>query len=816
MDARVLEVQQWLGNTFPSYFYYDETGINSGSFPVEPDGMTGNTTVTALIMALQITLNLSPIDGIWGNGTTNACPTISSSASNGNLLKIVQSGLICKGYNPGTLDGYWGNNTANAISQFKSDLGFSNPSSQLSPAFFKFLLTTDPSIIISGSNVYIRAVQQYLNANYSSLFVSTLGYIPTGGFFERKTSKALIYAFQYCIGTTADGVLGPNTFSLMPTISAQSTNDINVVKILQCALICNQFMTTYITGEYDGTTTYAVAEFQSFMCLSDDNLVNVGDVNRRTWGALLWSRGDTSRDYNAIDTITRLSTQQCSALYQNGVRYIGRYLTKVQNGLDKNMTDDEIVRIHNSGCNIIPIFQESNSSANDFNYSSGYESWNKAIKAATKLRIPQCTIYFAVDFDVTDYQVKTIIKEYFQGINDAKSVNPSIYDIGIYSTRNACQKINEYGLAIGCYISDMSSAYSGNLGYTMPDNWNFDQFYEGNIAIGSDTLHFDKVIASGDDEGFSSFASIGNDNWNLHTLNYTDINLSITSASSISTIISTIYDLENAYEELYPNGTAIECLYSVLYYLWHYKYTTLDFNITLQTNEDFSYGIESSIDYQQLVNSLSNFINNNSLTILKDSQDKLFELPHLAIVIAAYLEIDLPVVKKEWYGWAGDLASSFLEIKVLKNNLGNQYIDDITHARDRIGRMEVSPDVVQFNYCDYYADIDAFNIYTLIMEYVNQDLYGNHILSEAMLNYYNNDSMLSSRIYRLMNNLPITQYNVSSITQELKEYFLDSNQFFLRSTKSNMANPTQDDINIIEACCQSFAEIIIHDFSQAN
>ena len=54
MDSRVQEVQLWLGSTYPQYFYYDENGKNSGSFPVKPDGMTGNTTVKALIMALQV------------------------------------------------------------------------------------------------------------------------------------------------------------------------------------------------------------------------------------------------------------------------------------------------------------------------------------------------------------------------------------------------------------------------------------------------------------------------------------------------------------------------------------------------------------------------------------------------------------------------------------------------------------------------------------------------------------------------------------------------------------------------------------------
>lgn len=50
----VQEVQEWLNVTWPEKFMYDETGTESGSFPVKPDGMTGNTTVKALIMAYSL------------------------------------------------------------------------------------------------------------------------------------------------------------------------------------------------------------------------------------------------------------------------------------------------------------------------------------------------------------------------------------------------------------------------------------------------------------------------------------------------------------------------------------------------------------------------------------------------------------------------------------------------------------------------------------------------------------------------------------------------------------------------------------------
>lgn len=97
MDKMVQDVQQWLNDTWPDKFKYDETGVESGSFPVEPDGMTGNTTVKALVMALQLRLNLTA-DGAWGSKTTSACPIINSSTTDSILIRIVQGGFItfCK------------------------------------------------------------------------------------------------------------------------------------------------------------------------------------------------------------------------------------------------------------------------------------------------------------------------------------------------------------------------------------------------------------------------------------------------------------------------------------------------------------------------------------------------------------------------------------------------------------------------------------------------------------------------------------------------------------------------------------------------
>lgn len=111
--------------------------------------------------------------------------------------------------------------------------------------------------------------------------------------------------------------------------------------------------------------------------------------------------------------------------------------------------------------------------------SDDYASWCKAVYAATRLRLPECTIYFAVDFDATEAQTNGAIKNFFQGIKDARTVNPSIYNVGIYSSRNTCDVMLSNKLAENCYVSNMSTGYSGNLGFLMPENWSFDQYATG-------------------------------------------------------------------------------------------------------------------------------------------------------------------------------------------------------------------------------------------------------------------------------------------------------------------------------------------------
>lgn len=50
------------------------------------------------------------------------------------------------------------------------------------------------------------------------------------------------------------------------------------------------------------------------------------------------------------------------------------------------------------------------------------------------------------------------------------------YKVGIYGTRNVCSQVMKAGYAETCYVSDLSTGYSGNMGFKLPENWNLDQY----------------------------------------------------------------------------------------------------------------------------------------------------------------------------------------------------------------------------------------------------------------------------------------------------------------------------------------------------
>jgi peptidoglycan hydrolase-like protein with peptidoglycan-binding domain len=500
MDQMVLATQQWLNKTY---------GGVSGFGNVPEDGKTGWTTVYGLTRALQHELGITDLVDNFGPTTKQKFNNLASkiiAGYSGNIVYIIQGGFWCKGINPGAFDGKFTSETAAAVTAMKEDAGLAETDSSLNGDFMAALLNMSAFVLVANGDTRIREMQQQLNHDY----LAYTGILPCDGIYQRDTNTALIYALQAeekLSTSIANGAYGPTTKADTPTIKAGDQS--NFVRILQWGLyVNNKVYTGAFDGNYSSAVVTAVADFEAAMALAATDGSSAGvDV----FMSLLTSAGNTARSAIACDTSYQLTSTRVSVLKNAGYSIVGRYLTgTVGSGSSeraKNLTTAEIAAITAGGLKVFPIYQAGASDSESyFTTAQGNGDGTKAIAAANELGFPAGTvIYFAVDVDIQAGDITRTAGEYFTGV--ATTLAGSGYSVGVYGTRNVCQTIIEAGSASKAFVSDMSTGYSGNLGFSIPTKWAFDQFAE--ISIGDFAI--DKVATSESREtAISDFSSNAN------------------------------------------------------------------------------------------------------------------------------------------------------------------------------------------------------------------------------------------------------------------------------------------------------------------
>lgn len=498
-DLKVEQVQEWLLSTYGNR---SEFAAFASESDFKANGITDNTTMTALIYALQYELGISGVTGSFGPTTISLAPKISlSNAGNypKNIIKILEGGLWCHGYSAGyneaddSFGGTYDSDTDAAVKELQNDIGL-NPSGNFDGYLWKALLSTDAYVTTwTGGSEKLREAQQYLNGLAINGYYFTDdflgGYLPTDGLNSRQFSSALIYYLQANMGmyaSEATGFIGDATKDGLITVPDQLPGDVTTarhyVRAIVFALLANGYDLS-INSYWSQETAAAVAQFQRDMALPD-----TGKVDVTTWMALLVSYGDKNRPYTACDTRFEITESRLETLKAMGIQMVGRYI----NGTEfKVLREGEAKRIIDGGLGLIPIYQEDGRAASDFSEAIGRSQAIKANGNAKKFGIPyDSIIYFAVDYDAQDWEISEYILPYFKGVSEALTN----YRVGVYGTRNVCSQVTSAGYAVTSYVSNMSSGFSGNLGFKMPSNWNFDQFDEFGI---SDYWAIDKVVHSG-------------------------------------------------------------------------------------------------------------------------------------------------------------------------------------------------------------------------------------------------------------------------------------------------------------------------------
>ena len=514
-DENVRKAQKYLNSMY---------GHRSEWVKLDEDGLTGTGTCKGIIRAFQIENGISPVTGTVGNITLNKMRSLSDiSKMNANdpgnpNVCILQCALFVKGYNAGGITGVYYTTGVNAVKQYQSDAGLPVTGiidwkvwmGLVSINWFKKTNAGDKTIV---------KIQQQLNTDWSDI----IGVGPCDGVVSRFTSYALIAALQAAegiytsfIGSIDKRNFGDQTASKFPSVLKQGKNGAYVKynKLVQYGLYLNGYNAGRFDGNFDSTTKSMVASFQEFYALTGIGLVTSGEVNCATMKSLLTSKGDTGRKAKACDCSIVLNKQQVLDIKNAGYQVVGRYLTGTANGKRKFITFEEIKNIESAGLRVFPIYQDGGYKAEYFqNLRQGIVDAHTAITAAKRIGVPDgTTIYFAVDFDCYDYQMKSFIVPYFKKLNlvfDSETNNKK-YKVGIYAPRYICSYISKKGLAEYSFVADMSSGYSCNLGYPIPKNWAFDQFFEFNVNNGgqfpsSPSFDLDKAGYSGRDKGITTF-----------------------------------------------------------------------------------------------------------------------------------------------------------------------------------------------------------------------------------------------------------------------------------------------------------------------
>lgn len=789
MDTMVLKTQQYLNAMY---------GGNDGYNVIEENGQTGWTTIYALTRAFQIELGITSTADNFGTTTTRLfkeqypngiAQQDSNDTATSRVYAIIQGALWCKGYSTGAsgITEHFYGGTGSAVKALKRDAGYESPDSTVTLNVMKALLSMNQyvTLYLQGGTDLIRSIQQQLNRKYEDY----IGLAPCDGLYGREMNKALILVLQAIEGLSVDkatGNFGDTTKEKCPILPDTSgTLSDSVIEeatfLLQYALCCNGYTVSVSSADWSETLVSTIKEFQR-----DLKLTVTGTANIDTWMSLLLSKGNPDRSCVACDTRFEITSSRAAELKNKGYQIVGRYLTGTT---FKVLRDDEPQRILDSGLYFFPIFQESSTSVSYFVKERGKADAENAVRAARKFRIPEGNvIYFAVDLDATSAQITTYILPYFSSLHNNMDIN---YKIGIYGTRNVCTQVCNAGYAETCFVSDMSTGYSGNMGFKIPSNWNFDQYAEIDMDTTTDgEWAIDKDAYAGKYEPVKALDSY------VYMKPEKPV---ITNETTILEIIGKIEELEQLYVDWYtplfeaapstvPYLSSTVLAAGITNFLRSLAYNDLRWDLAMFKAIDEGFVNYVKKENMNLYNYFYDYIKEENSLLISDGIGGLIDLKHLAATTECYFSAT--PAPDFWAGWGGDLATAMSDTDayVAANGTSHQEAADIIvgHANQ-----------YSFSYADLCSDADAIKLADIISASTSNT----NSFSESLRDYYQN--YMQNRFSYFLGDIKCA----SNLTA-LKEGIYENMTSFLANIGLIKFLGGEPSTEAISACCNAFANYI--------
>lgn len=814
MDLMVLKTQEWLNQKYGGKTGYVEIDLSDEAGIA---GHTGWTTINALTRAFQIELGITQTANNFGpttvrlfqeqfkNGITKPSDENAVCGKYGGIYGIIQGALWCKGYpaHYGDITENFDSGTAAGIQKLKIDAGMATTDETITLNVMKALLSMTQYTLVRNGSAKIQTIQRYYNRNYEDY----IGLAPCDGLYGRDMCQALIKVLQAIEGYSvqdATGNFGSGTKSKLPMLP-QVTNP--EATYLFCSTLCCNGYDVALKKEWGSDIEEKTKEFQGDMML-----VKNGRADINTWMALMVSRGNPDRQSNGCDTRFEMTLPRINIIKSKQYEVVGRYLT---GGSFRELRDGEPERIINNGLKFFPIFQESGTNLDYFTPPRGKLDAEKSSRAARKFGLPKDTIiYFAVDTDPLDYQITSQIIPYFEALH--KNFDPN-YRIGVYGTRNTCTRVSEKGYAVASFVSDMSTGFSGNMGFRIPGNWNFDQFYEIKTSESGWDFDLDKTTYS------KRFPVVDH----LEYRHYVQPSIPPVSADmpSIISFIDDIRQLETIYKEQYdatvgsvPGGMPLlpsmlvlamtNFLRSQEYYDWEWEVTT---------GHVIDNGFVSDIQnkYPSLYNRLIPYIqkdsSNNPRKMISDGNKGIIDFSHFAATLEGYLTDS--IIPRFWVSWGGDLATGMGNTTTNISNKNKP--DSIYYGKtdQEIADATIGKATLSCSYSDLCSDFDAYKIAQILEEvYKNstEETFNFHLLSDTLQSFYtSHPNLYTERFHWILEELGCSN-NVGALKSAVKDKMntkvLGIGNFGLVSVMDLKGGSPSSEV--VEMCCDSFANYI--------
>ncbi|MGY8680474.1 glycoside hydrolase domain-containing protein [Bradyrhizobium sp. UFLA05-153] len=178
-----------------------------------------------------------------------------------------------------------------------------------------------------------------------------------------------------------------------------------------------------------------------------------------------------------IDTNMR-TTPRLASLRQSGVDTIIRYYCRNTRQAEKRLTPDEAAAIIRAGLRLAVVYQGAGDSAASFSQDAGAQDGAYARDyAANVIGQPAgSAIYFAVDYDASDADIRTRIVPYFNAVRQALKggAGDASYQVGVYGSGAVCQALLQAGLVSYTWVSQ-SGGFNGTAAFLRSGQWNLHQ-----------------------------------------------------------------------------------------------------------------------------------------------------------------------------------------------------------------------------------------------------------------------------------------------------------------------------------------------------